>query len=401
MDEDIYFHKIVTLRAGKEQLKFRTSQELFSSHDIDIGTRALLRSILEGGYQPKGILDLGCGYGAIGLTLKKLYPESTVHMVDRDALAIEYSRQNARINGLEDVEIYGSLGYDDVNGSDFDLIVANIPGKAGAAVIAYLLREAGYFLTPGGTAAIVVVAALDSTAEKILHDTPGLEIILRRKRTEHVIFHYRFNREQVTPKPDSSALERGVYQRNNIKIHLKDLEYTMQTAYGLPEFDSLNYGSEMLITALNEIKGREIKQAVVFNSGQGHVAVALWKFIHPENIELIDRDLLALKYSRLNLIGNGCPPEKISISHQVGLERKEGKNVDVIAGLFRDEGKNVNAWVLKQAIEELASGGMIIIAGGSTGIMRLAVYVEEEERLRIKARERRRGYSLLAMEKMI
>jgi hypothetical protein len=54
--------------------------------------------------------------------------------------------------------------------------------------------------------------------------------------------------------------------------------------------------------------------------------------------------------------------------------------------------------VLKQAAEELAPGGKTIIAGGSTGITRLADSLKEEERLRIKARERRRGYSLLVLE---
>jgi 16S rRNA (guanine1207-N2)-methyltransferase len=398
MDKDAYFHKIVTLRIGKEQLQFRTSQELFSSHDIDTGTRFLLRSVIEDGDQPKKILDLGCGYGPLGLTLKKLYPESIVHMVDRDALAIEYSRQNAKINRLEDVDIYGSLGYDDVKRGDFDLIVSNIPGKAGEEVIAYLLREARYCLTPGGTAAIVVVAALESDVAKVLEDTPELEVAFRHKRAGHAIFHYRFDTKPGLTKPNGSALERGVYRRNNIKIHLKDLEYTMRTAYGLPEFDSLNYGSEMLIASLEKIQSEKVQRVAVLNPGQGHIAVAVWKILNPAFIELIDRDLLALRYSQFNLIGNRCPPEKTSISHQVGLARKEGKKVDVIAGVLRDEGKNVNAWVLKQAAEELAPGGKTIIAGESTGITRLADSLKEEERLRINARERRRGYSLLVLE---
>jgi 16S rRNA (guanine1207-N2)-methyltransferase len=399
MDKDIYFHKTVTFRIGKQQLEFRTSQELFSSHDIDTGTRFLLRSIFEAGYRPKRILDLGCGYGPIGLALKKIYAESTVHMVDRDALAIEYSRQNTDINELEGTEIYGSLGYDDTKRGDFDLIASNIPGKAGEAIITYLLREARYYQVPGGIAAIVVVTALESLVAKILQETPGCEIILRRNRSGHAVFHYRFL-EPDSLKPERSALERGVYSRNNINIRLKGLEYAMQTAYGLPEFDSLSYGSEMLITALRNIEGRANKRAVIFNPGQGHTAVALWKLIHPENIELIDRDLLALRYSQLNLALNGCTPESIQISHQVGLERKDNEKVDLIAWVLREEGKEVISWIIRQAIEELTDGGMLIISGGSTAITRLVTLIEQEGRLRIKARERRWGYSILAAEKM-
>ena len=102
MDEDVYFHKTVTFRAWKHSLQFRTSQELFSSHDIDTGTKFLLRTIVEADYGNfQRILDVGCGYGPLGLTLKSLHPDSIVHLFDRDALAVEYSRQNAELNGLD------------------------------------------------------------------------------------------------------------------------------------------------------------------------------------------------------------------------------------------------------------------------------------------------------------
>jgi 16S rRNA (guanine1207-N2)-methyltransferase len=401
MDEDVYFHKIVTLHAGKQHLELRTSQELFSSHDIDTGSRALLHSVIEAGYEPQSILDLGCGYGPLGLALKMIYPQSAVQMVDRDALAIEYSRQNADINGLKDVEIYGSLGYDDVKRDDFDLIVANIPGKAGDAVIAYLLREARYRLMPEGIAAIVVVAALESTVVKILEGTAGCEIVVRRKRSRHVIFHYRFIGEPGLKKPKNDALERGVYHREYIEIHQKNLEYALETAYGLPEYDNLSYGSEMLMEALNRVQGREIQHAAVFNPDQGHIAVAVWKIICPQNLEMFNRDLLALRYSQLNLIKNGCPPEKVSMRHQVGLKRKDDKKCDFIAGVLRDKGKEVNILTLKQVMEGLSPGGTIIMVAGSTTITRLVDFIEEENKMHIKARERRRGYSLLVLEKVI
>jgi 16S rRNA (guanine1207-N2)-methyltransferase len=211
MDEDVYFHKTVTLRAGGANLRFRTSQELFSSHDVDTGTRFLLRGIIAAGHQPKQILDLGCGYGPLGLALRQAFPDSTAHLVDRDALAVAYARQNARLNGTDDADIYGSLGYDDVKRNDFDLIVSNIPGKAGETVIACLLSEAGYYLSPGGIAAIVVVAALEPLAAKVLEDTSRYEIVFRDKRAGHAIFHYRTRDipEQAAPsqnKPGAGNL---------------------------------------------------------------------------------------------------------------------------------------------------------------------------------------------------
>ncbi|MCJ7606066.1 MAG: class I SAM-dependent methyltransferase, partial [Dehalococcoidales bacterium] len=154
--QDIYYKKTLTFRAWKRELRFKVSQGLFSSFDIDKGTRLLLRTIVEAGYRDfTRVLDLGCGYGPIGLMLKSLYPAADVHMVDRDALAVDYSRQNAELNGLTDIETYASLGYDDITRRDFDLIVSNIPGKAGTTVITSLLQDAGRYLAPGGMAAIV------------------------------------------------------------------------------------------------------------------------------------------------------------------------------------------------------------------------------------------------------
>lgn len=400
MDEDVYFHKTVSYHAGRKNLRFRTSQELFSSHDIDIGTKFLLRTIMAVDFRPRRILDLGCGYGPIGLTLKSLYPDSLMHMVDRDALAVEYTRQNAELNGLTGVEIYGSLGYDDVKRNNFDLIVGNIPGKASEAIIAHLLREARYYLAPGGRVAIVVVAPLEGTAAQILDGTPGVEIILRRNRSGHAVFHYRFTDEAIPPKPEKSSFERGVYHRKDVTIRFKDLEYTMQTAHSLAEFDSLSYGSEMLLKALNPIKGENINRAVVFNPGQGHVAVALWKLVRPENIALVDRDLLALRYARLNLLRNGCPAGQVSISHQAGIDLESEEKVDLLIGVLREEeGKNASFLALDQAAGQLSKNGMIIVTAGSTAITRLANYVESQDLLRIRVRERRRGNSLLVLER--
>ena len=148
----MYFKKLLTFRFWKQEMQFRVSQDLFSSLQVDVGTQFLLRAIqdLDPGQFSK-ILDLGCGYGPIGATLKKLNGMASVHMVDRDALAVEYSRQNADLNCLSGVSVYGSLGYDDVRCKDFDLIASNIPAKAGHEVISHLLRDAVYYLRPGGS----------------------------------------------------------------------------------------------------------------------------------------------------------------------------------------------------------------------------------------------------------
>jgi 16S rRNA (guanine1207-N2)-methyltransferase len=398
MDTDVYFHKVVTFRGWKQELLFRTSQELFSSHDIDLGSKFLLRTIVEAGYPPpQSILDLGCGYGPLGLMLKALNPQSTVHLTDRDALAVEYARKNAALNNLSNVEDYGSLGYDDVTRKDFDLIVSNIPGKAGEPVITYLLREAQFYLKPGGIAAIVIVTPLAEMAGKILVDTPGAEVILKRARPGHTVFHYRFS--GVNTKPEQSAFERGIYRRKDVTIRYDTLQYPMQTAYGLPEFDSLSYDTEILLKTLKGFTKKEISRALMINPGQGHVPAVVWQYFHPTTISLADRDLLALKYSKLNLVQNGCPVENIQLFHKAGLDIDVKENYELITGVLPEENKEALQLTLDWAAGLLNSQDLMIISGSSTAITRLETYTDSKKALKIKSRERWKGYSVLVLEK--
>jgi hypothetical protein len=164
----------------------------------------------------------------------------------------------------------------------------------------------------------------------------------------------------------------------------------MRTAWGLPEFDSLSYGSEMLLTALSKLPVRDVRRAVVFNPGQGHVPVALWQLVRPGVIELADRDLLALRLFPPEPHRERVPAGKDKHFTPGGAGREKQEKADIIAGVLRDEGREANAATLRQAVQRLAPGGLIIIAGGATALTRLAA-ITEGEKLRIKAREHRRG----------
>ena len=400
MDEDIYLHKIITARFSGHGFRFRTSQELFSSHDLDTGTRLLLRSIIENDLTGAiTILDLGCGYGPLGLVLKKLNPESVVHLVDRDALAVSYARQNAALNDLDVPDIYGSLAYDDLRGNDFDLIVSNIPGKVGKPVITHLLCEAGNYLVPGGTVAVVVVSPLEESVAKILDNAPGVEIMFRHHRSGHAVFHYRFGNKK-TKNAKVSGLESGIYRRNELTFMTGNYSYHIETAYGLPEFDTLNYKTVLLLEALNNTSlPSNIGRVSVFNPGLGHIVVTLWGMHRPHEILLIDRDLLALRYSRKNLVLNGCPPERIAINHQLGAAFDSGAGIDLFIGTLREEeGREANHLLVKSAAAGLPPSGMIIITAGSTAITRLLADIEAESSLRVATRVKRRGNGLLVLQ---
>jgi len=400
---DVYYKKTIPFNFSKQRLQFRVSQDLFSSHDIDVGTRFLLRTLVtsEEIGAPAAILDLGCGYGPIGLTLKRLHPGAVVHLTDRDALAVEYARQNAVLNGIEDgVEIYGSLGYDDLRREAFDLIVSNIPGKAGRPVIAELLLGTAHHLARGGTVAVVVMSPLEPLVADVLGGRSDVVITLHERRSGHTVFHYRFT-EGVTEATDArSALERGVYCRQTAAVTKADLSYDIETAFNLPEFESPSYATELLFDGLRELRGTEVGRAVQFNPGQGHAAVALWRWLEPRHLLLVDRDLLALRYARLNLVRNGCPEDRLALLHQAGIALPHPEPVDLTAGVLReDEGQAAAILTLRQAAAQLAPGGTALIAGGSTAITRLATFLDAEPLFEVVDRKRRTGHSLLSLRK--
>lgn len=396
---DPYFKKIIPFNQFGLRLRFRVSQDLFSSYDIDAGTRLLLRTVAEGGGDRRAILDLGCGYGPLGLTLKGLHEGAAVHLVDRDALAVEYARQNAELNGIAGVEVYGSLGYDDLTRRDFDLILANIPAKAGEAAIAHFLRDAGRHLAPGGLVAVVVVSRLEPLVERVLGALPEVAVLLRRARERHTVFHYRFAAPPAGPDPDGrGALERGVYDRGVARFSFGDLTFPLRTAHNLPEFDAPSQATALLVEGLRGLGRPAVERALLFNPVQGHAAVAVWQTLGPGTIDLIDRDLLALRYARLNLALNGCPGERVNLAHQVGIPHEPGGRADLMAGVLREyEGPAAVAAAVEGGAARLAPGGALVVAGGSTAVARLVAHLRTRKTLRVEERRKRAGHGLLVL----
>ena len=141
-----------------QPLKFRTTWGIFSPKAIDEGTRLLL-SHLE--VNPTDdCMDLGCGYGPIGITVARLAPQGRTLMVDKDYVAVEYARKNIEINGLKNADARLSNAFSEVGKQQFDLIVSNIPAKVGKEMLAIINQDAMDHLRPGGRFYVVSVNGL-------------------------------------------------------------------------------------------------------------------------------------------------------------------------------------------------------------------------------------------------
>lgn len=133
-------------------LTFLTDAGVFSRGEVDRGTDALLRSLPE---QMTGrVLDLGCGWGAVGVSVGKAFPACEIVLCDVNSRALELSRQNAVANGV-DVSVCQSDGLDQLDGT-FDYILTNPPIRAGKQVIYRLFAQSAARLRPQGELYLVI-----------------------------------------------------------------------------------------------------------------------------------------------------------------------------------------------------------------------------------------------------
>ncbi len=135
-----------------QKLVFACDRGVFSKGEIDEGTRILLEALppLKG-----RVLDLGCGWGPVGITLGKLYPEISVLMSDVNKRAVELAKTNIKKNGIQNAEAVVSDGFEKLEGA-FDCIITNPPIRAGKQTIYRLFDDAIKHLNPGGSLFIVI-----------------------------------------------------------------------------------------------------------------------------------------------------------------------------------------------------------------------------------------------------
>lgn len=163
---DSYFKKQIVYPFEGRKFVFDVAETLFSSFDLDHGTDILIRNITV--TNPKSILDLGCGYGPIGIVLASKYPQSQVVMLDKDLLAVRYSQLNIQRNNISNASVSGSVGMEAVQNDNYDLIVSNIPAKIGdEAITQEFILTPFKHLNPDGELWVVVVNALNRLIPKI------------------------------------------------------------------------------------------------------------------------------------------------------------------------------------------------------------------------------------------
>ncbi|SHE49862.1 16S rRNA m(2)G 1207 methyltransferase [Marinitoga hydrogenitolerans DSM 16785] len=140
----------LTLKNGHTYI-FKAPSGVYGKKEIDKATKVLLENIEITG---KKILDIGCGYGIIGITLKKEYPDIEIYMSDINKRAVEFSKINSKNNNIFADIRQGNL-FEPWNNEIFDQIVSNPPIVAGKKIWMKLIEDSFLHLKKDGSLQLV------------------------------------------------------------------------------------------------------------------------------------------------------------------------------------------------------------------------------------------------------
>jgi 16S rRNA G1207 methylase RsmC len=155
------FGLVRTCLCGKT-FEFLTASSVFSKRRVDLGTRLLVESMV---LPDIGcILDIGCGYGAVGIAAASLRPKLQVVMTDVNMRAVRLARKNIELNKVWNAEVRYGQFYEPVEDLVFNCVLSNPPVSAGMETVKAIISGAPKVLADGGTFQMVIRSKIGSKA---------------------------------------------------------------------------------------------------------------------------------------------------------------------------------------------------------------------------------------------
>lgn len=176
-----------TIKIKGIELKFKTHPRLFSPTMIDIGTLAML-SLIDFEKDDK-VLDLGCGYGVVGILAARIIGPTNVVMADIDPIAVAFAQENAELNSVSGIKIVQSDGFKNFKDNDFTKIISNPPYHVDFTVPKRFIHDGFNRLRIGGRFYMVTKRRLWYKNKFIsifggvqIHNIEGYHIFVAEKR---------------------------------------------------------------------------------------------------------------------------------------------------------------------------------------------------------------------------
>jgi 16S rRNA (guanine1207-N2)-methyltransferase len=165
---------------------FLTASSVFSKKQIDLGTRLLIEAMT---FPETGtVLDIGCGYGAVGITAAATNPRLHVVMTDVNARAVRLARQNTRKNKVHNAEVRCGYLYEPVKDLTFNCVLSNPPVSAGMETVKAIIAQAPTVMAENASFQMVVRSKIGAkTLPQIFNTALGNCTVLARKSGYRVL----------------------------------------------------------------------------------------------------------------------------------------------------------------------------------------------------------------------
>jgi 16S rRNA (guanine1207-N2)-methyltransferase len=177
--------KLIFYNQQNHEFKFYTSSSVFSKDKVDKGTELLVKECIIG--KNAKILDIGCGYGVIGIVIGKLNPDAKITMSDINERALELAKENLKLNNVE-AGVVKSFLFENIN-EKFDIILSNPPNSAGKELCFELISQAYEHLENRGSLQTVVHKMRGAKSyEKKVEEVFGNVKTIGRKAGYHLFY---------------------------------------------------------------------------------------------------------------------------------------------------------------------------------------------------------------------
>ena len=184
-----YFENDLNLKSEIKELsytynssffKFYSDNGVFSKKAIDYGSKLLLETYLECDKESKKVLDIGCGYGFIGIVIS-VVNKSKVDMIDVNKRAVHLTNRNIKKYKDIDARAFISDAYENID-TKYDVIITNPPIRVGKDKVLEILEGAFDHLNDGGYLYFVIRKDQGALSiKKILENTKKVELINKDK----------------------------------------------------------------------------------------------------------------------------------------------------------------------------------------------------------------------------
>jgi hypothetical protein len=322
---EAYRNREIDFRFRGRDYAFSLSHGLFSSAGIDIGSRLLLKvfsgflDTLSCGEAPYAVLDAGSGAGVLGICaaggLLDLGAAVRVRAQDRDELARLFTEFNAERNGLSQTEGSEFSAHTEpllAGPAAWDIILSNIPAKAGLPVLEDFVSRSAGLLKKNGLVFLVTVNTLAGFFRDRIRESAIFR--LEQSGKEHTVFVFGAgNVADKTAAPlvldENFPQSYPFYIRNQNEYEMENIAYRLDTVHGAPDFDSPGGEVRAAAKLTLKIRARLIlsgeSRFLIYGEGQGHFALWLVHYFAKPRFPLLlsGRNIVALASARAALRG--------------------------------------------------------------------------------------------------